>query len=199
MRPENALLRREATHQCMYFASPVKEENYLECTHNSVRILRFLEIFKLGVSMAEITGLVIGAARLLPVIVEIIQDYKKVRQSIISVLSCTRELKIIEFDLKVQEQRFLNELEILLQKVEMDGRARDMIDDTAHPLWHNREMDARIRQILHRSYSLCAEIVASVKSVLQELGESLKMFEDLRAQRQKVRFPERLQIHIKDS
>src|SRR5262249_40236595 len=118
--------------------------------------------------MAEITALVIGAAGLLPVIVEIIHHYKRVRHGIISVLSCTRELKIIEFDLKVQEQRYLNEVEILLQKVEKDGSARDMIDDTAHPLWHNIEMDARIRQILDRSHSLCAEIVASIDSVLQE-------------------------------
>src|SRR5436190_9855554 len=124
------------------------------CTHSSTCTLRFLELFKLCPAMAEIAGLLLGAAGLLPVIVEIVQAYRNVRKGIISVLSCTRELKIIEFDLKVQEQRFLNELEIILQQVVKDGRARDMIEDTAHPLWRDKEMEDRIRQSLDRSQSL---------------------------------------------
>jgi len=137
--------------------------------------------------MAEITGLLLGAAGILPVIVEIVEAYKNVRKGIISVLSCTRELKLIELDLKVQEQRFLNELEILLHQVYKDGRAGDMIEDTAHPLWHDKDMDGCIRQSLGRSHSLCAEIIDSIKTVLRELSESLTMFEEVREQRQKVR------------
>jgi len=137
--------------------------------------------------MAELAGLLLGAAGLLPVIVEIVQAYKKVHRGIIAVLGCTRELKLIELDLKVQEQRFLNELEILLQQVDKDARARDMIDDAAHPLWHDKDLDKRVRQSLDRSYALCVEIIESIKEVLQELSESLTMFDEVREQRQKVR------------
>jgi len=136
--------------------------------------------------MAELAGLFLGVAGILPVMVEIIKAYKDVRKGIISVISCARELKLIELDLKVQERRFLNELEILLQQVVRNERARDMIEDTTHPFWHDRNIEDNIRESLDRSYSLCAEIVDSIKASLQELSESLAIFEKIRDQRQKV-------------
>lgn len=136
--------------------------------------------------MAELAGLVLGAVGLVPVIVEVVKAYRTAHHAIVAVLGCTRELKLIELDLKVQERRFLNELEILLRQTDQGTTSRDMVEDTAHPLWLDKDLAKRISQSLGRSYALCVEIINSIKAHLEALSQSLSLFDEIRAQRQKV-------------
>ncbi|KAG4280603.1 hypothetical protein FPRO06_11936 [Fusarium proliferatum] len=134
--------------------------------------------------MAEVAGLAIGVVGVLPVIVQGVVGYRKIRTLLAQVRACSNELRTLEIDVEVQEGRFLNEWELVLHSADINDdkpkgqTVRAMIEDPNHSMWRDSELDDRLRQCLERSYDVCAKIIDNIVETLQDiqqgLGESLR-------------------------
>lgn len=142
--------------------------------------------------MAEIARLAIGVVGLLPVIVQGVVGYRKIRTLLAQVRACSNELRTLEIDVEVQEGRFLNEWELVLHSADINDdkpkgqTVRAMIEDPNHSMWRDSELDDRLRQCLERSYDVCAKIIDNIVETLQDIQQGLVSFSLVRNGRENV-------------
>lgn len=88
--------------------------------------------------MAEALGVVSAVLGLLPVVVEVIKSFRTLCRVVEAAKSCTKHLEDLYAALRVQERRFLNECELILQMIFSDEKlARHMTDNPDNALWHD--------------------------------------------------------------
>lgn len=70
--------------------------------------------------------------------------------------------------LKVQKVVFQNECCLLLDRVQF-SQGDAMIDDLAHPLWRDSNLEDRIRLQLDDSYDACVSSLFLINQILAEI------------------------------
>lgn len=139
----------------------------------------------------EIPSLVFGV---LPVLVEALKSYSIISDKVHTIRHYSKEFKIIALQLRVQNAIFLNETRLLLRSVEDERAVESMLDDTADTRWTSRDMDTKLKTVLHHNLGLCRNIVEEVKDVVNELQEEMGKFDVLLHRRSKVRILRHVEV-----
>lgn len=137
--------------------------------------------------MAEALGAVSAALGLLPIAVEVVKGFRTLCRIVEAARSCVRHLEDIHAALRVQERRFLNECELILQMISSDERlARQMTDDPDNLLWYDGALEIRVQSCMSGSYEQFFGLIKSMRESQGQLETKLSMFDGVRKKKQKV-------------
>ena len=72
--------------------------------------------------------------------------------------------------LRVHQQNFLNECQLLLQLVLTDTQTiNDMLDNHEHALWYDTRLNIELGELLEKNHESCQTIIAEAQVVLTSL------------------------------
>lgn len=116
--------------------------------------------------MAEAAGLILGV---LPLVVEVAKNYKKVHQLYDRYKNCGPEFAEFQRRLQVEQTSFYNEVQILLASLTNLDTASKLIDQDSHPLLSDPEIVDKFSQHLGNSEQICVDTVEAVRGKLSAM------------------------------
>ena len=123
----------------------------------------------------EIAGLALGA---IPVLLEAINSYQDVYDKIQTFKKATKQLHIIDAQIRVCRLNFLNECCLILDLVLHDREvSKAMVKDISHVSWHNATTQQRMDELLKDHVDACAAIVSDTYATIQRLRSRLMKFQ----------------------
>jgi hypothetical protein len=144
--------------------------------------------------MAEPLGIASASLGLVPILVETIRGYRTLRETLRFIQSCTNNLNAIHLKLEIQETRFLNECQLLLETALKEHGGNDhsaitaMVDDPEHIGWRDESLTGLLEACLgdrhSRSYASCTKAIIRMKKAQTEVERQLAAFDPIRTETQ---------------
>ena len=122
------------------------------------------------VTGVETAGLVLGS---LPLVVSALEHYAEGVNTIGKWWRYKKELLGLVRVLDAENARFLNTCEILLGGLVSASEVDNLIQHPGGPEWQDNELDRRLCQRLHRSYTPYLQSVGDMEDALRELKGKL--------------------------
>lgn len=138
--------------------------------------------------MAEVLGIVSAVLGLLPIAAEVFKGFRGLCRVAEVAKSCAHHLEDIHAALMVEEQRFRNECELILQIISSNEQiVREMTDNPENPLWNDNALEIRIQSCMSGSYEQFFGLIKSMRRTQELLQSKLSVFNSVRSEKQEVR------------
>ncbi|KAH7312703.1 hypothetical protein B0I35DRAFT_481137 [Stachybotrys elegans] len=134
--------------------------------------------------MAEVLGIVSAALGLLPLAVQVAKGFHTLCKTVKTAKACTKELEVLDIDIRTQERIFINECELILHIVSSNSHEPQMMThDLESPLWLDGTLENRVKTCMAQSYEQCIEIIKAMRESQNELLAELNLFAIVRTEK----------------
>ncbi|CZR60754.1 uncharacterized protein PAC_10650 [Phialocephala subalpina] len=124
-------------------------------------------------SGAEAVGLVLG---ILPLLISTAEHYRDVLKPFKRYQNFAPELEIYQLQLNNQKTIFHSECRWLLTALTDSQMATDMLRESTHPSWGDKELDEKCAQQLGDSGTCCKETIALIQAKLKVMEKEAESF-----------------------
>ena len=124
------------------------------------------------VTGVETAGLILGS---IPLVVSALEHYAEGIQTIVRWWRCKSEVANLIRILNVEQARFLNTCELLLEGLVSPSQLELLLQSPGGPQWKDTDLDQKLKRRLARSYSAYLRSIDDFASVLKELEAKLEL------------------------
>lgn len=137
----------------------------------STNTLVYIAVLLVDMSGLEIAGLVLGS---IPLVIAALEHYEDIMASKRSFFSYVAELEHATRSLACEQVLFQQSMKSLLKPITRDHELRDMLDNTASPLWKESSINSALEDHLDIAFVTYMEVVQAIEAIIKKVSTKIK-------------------------